>query len=55
MNKPSLGRIVASAPVPQPTTNFAPIWLIDGLGYAAEEGSIFGLNSRARPRMQRML
>src|ERR1700678_4578658 len=38
MSKPSLGRIVASAPVPQPTTNFAPIWLMDALGYSEEEG-----------------
>jgi NitT/TauT family transport system substrate-binding protein len=38
MSKTSLGRIVVSAPVPQPTTNFAPIWLMDALGYAADEG-----------------
>jgi NitT/TauT family transport system substrate-binding protein len=38
MSKPSLGRIVVSAPVPQPTTNFAPIWLMDALGYADDEG-----------------
>jgi NitT/TauT family transport system substrate-binding protein len=50
MSKPSLGRIVASAPVPQPTTNFAPIWLMDALGYAAEEGLDFRIELAGTPR-----
>ncbi|MEJ0019832.1 MAG: ABC transporter substrate-binding protein [Acetobacteraceae bacterium] len=33
-----LGRLTLLAPVPAPTTNFAPVWLAAGLGYAAEEG-----------------
>jgi NitT/TauT family transport system substrate-binding protein len=50
MSKPSLGRIVASAPVPQPTTNFAPIWLMDALGYAEEEGIDFRIELAGTPK-----
>lgn len=34
----SLGEMKLLAPVPHPTTNFAPIWLMETLGYAEEEG-----------------
>ncbi len=33
-----LGKLELLAPVPHPTTNFAPIWLTEALGYSAEEG-----------------
>jgi NitT/TauT family transport system substrate-binding protein len=33
-----LGRLTVLAPVPHPTTNFAPVWLVDALGYAEAEG-----------------
>ncbi len=38
MGNASLGEMRLLAPVPRPTTNFAPIWLMDALGYAEEEG-----------------
>ncbi len=50
MSKPSLSRIVASAPVLQPTTNFAPIWLMDALGYAANEGIDFHIELAGTPK-----
>lgn len=33
-----LGKFKLLAPVPHPTTNFAPIWLMEALGYSADEG-----------------
>lgn len=38
MGKSRLGAIKVLAPVPRPTSNFAPIWLAEALGYAAQEG-----------------
>lgn len=35
---PNLGTLSVLAPVPHATTNFAPVWLADALGYAAAEG-----------------
>ncbi len=35
---PDLGTFTLLAPVPHATTNFAPVWLADALGYAAAEG-----------------
>src|SRR5258706_15848526 len=34
----NLGSLSVLAPVPHATTNFAPIWLVEALGYAAAEG-----------------
>jgi NitT/TauT family transport system substrate-binding protein len=38
MSNTSLGEMKLLAPVPHATTNFAPIWLMETLGYAEEEG-----------------
>jgi NitT/TauT family transport system substrate-binding protein len=35
---PNLGPLTVLAPVPHATTNFAPVWLADTLGYTAAEG-----------------
>src|SRR3954452_11473143 len=35
---PATERFTVLAPVPHPTTNFAPVWLVEALGYADEEG-----------------
>ena len=40
---PNLGPLSLLAPVPHPTTNFAPVWLADALGYAAAEGLDFSV------------
>src|SRR4051794_28384826 len=35
---PATERFTVLAPVPHPTTNFAPVWLVEALGYAEAEG-----------------
>jgi NitT/TauT family transport system substrate-binding protein len=35
---PDRERFTVLAPVPHPTTNFAPVWLAEALGYARDEG-----------------
>jgi NitT/TauT family transport system substrate-binding protein len=38
MSNAPLGEMKVLAPVPHPTTNFSPIWIMEVLGYASEEG-----------------
>ncbi len=38
------------APVPHATTNFAPVWLVDALGYAAAEGIDYRVELAGTPK-----
>jgi NitT/TauT family transport system substrate-binding protein len=50
MTTPRLGSFAVLAPVPHPTTNFAPVWLVDALGYAAAEGLDFRIKLVGTPK-----
>lgn len=50
MSKSSLGPMKVLAPVPHPTSNFAPIWLADALCYAAEEGLDYEIELVGTPK-----
>jgi NitT/TauT family transport system substrate-binding protein len=45
-----LGTLTLLAPVPYLTTNFAPVWLVDALGYAAAEGLDFRIERVGTPK-----
>jgi ABC-type nitrate/sulfonate/bicarbonate transport system substrate-binding protein len=45
-----LGRLTLLVPVPHPTTNFAPVWLVEALGYAADEGLDFRIELVGTPK-----
>jgi NitT/TauT family transport system substrate-binding protein len=45
-----LGDMKLLAPVPRPTTNFAPIWLMQSLGYAEDEGLGLSLKLAGTPK-----
>jgi NitT/TauT family transport system substrate-binding protein len=45
-----LGEMKLLGPVPRPTTNFAPIWLMEALGYAEEEGLGLSLKLAGTPK-----
>ena len=42
--------VVVAAPVPHPTTNFAPVWLMNALGYAAHEGIDLSIEIAGTPK-----
>jgi NitT/TauT family transport system substrate-binding protein len=50
MTPPNLGRLTILAPVPTPTSNFAPVWLAACLGYAAEEGLDLAIELAGTPK-----
>jgi NitT/TauT family transport system substrate-binding protein len=49
-SKSLLGSMTMLAPVPHPTTNFAPIWLAETLGYAKDEGLDFRIELVGTPK-----
>jgi NitT/TauT family transport system substrate-binding protein len=47
---PDRERFTVLAPVPHPTTNFAPVWLVEALGYARKEGLDFRIVIAGSPK-----
>jgi NitT/TauT family transport system substrate-binding protein len=45
-----VGDMRVLAPVPRPTTNFAPIWVMQALGYAEEEGLGLSIELAGTPK-----
>ena len=50
MSKASLGSLKLLAPIVNPSSNFAPMWLAEALGYAAEEGLDLTVECIADPK-----
>jgi NitT/TauT family transport system substrate-binding protein len=50
MRSAPLGQMKILAPVPRATTNFAPVWLAEALGFAADEGLDYKIELAGTPK-----